>query len=47
MSPRQCSLQEFVIEGCILEYIDYLHHNLMCFVIRVYIYTFTEILVVQ
>ena len=34
-SFTQCSLQDFAIGGYILECTEYLHHNLMCFVIQV------------
>ena len=37
MTLDQCSLQDFVIGGYILECIEHLHHNLMCFVIQVII----------
>ena len=33
----QCSLQDFAMGGYILECTEYLHHNLMCFVIQVII----------
>ena len=37
LTQYQCSLQNFAIGGYILECTEYLHHNLMCFVIQVII----------